>query len=112
MQLQTKLPNNGALQTVLSQALAKYEHYVKAFDEASQPKLIEAVNELLHKSHITKCSGVCIYWLSQAGSLSKEQLRGKIQAEVQALKSKAGAFDAFLHPLLLQKVRLALAMRM
>eukprot|EP00971_Amphidinium_carterae_P109932 2177790-Amphidinium_carterae.2 len=99
------------MQRVLSQALAKYEHYVKAFDEASKPELIEAINELLQKSHITKCTGVCLHWLSQAGSLSKEQLRGKIQAEVQALKNKTGSFDAFLHPLLVQKINLALAMR-
>eukprot|EP00971_Amphidinium_carterae_P327480 6458877-Amphidinium_carterae.2 len=94
-------------------ALAKYEKYAGALDVATDADRMKEINSLLAKSFITKCSAVCLGFLSDAqeGAVSKEKLRSRVQAEIHSLRAQNIKESGTLHPLLLGKVQLALVMR-
>eukprot|EP00971_Amphidinium_carterae_P350965 6491831-Amphidinium_carterae.1 len=103
----------NAQEMIASQALSKYEKYAGALDVAADADRVTQLNAMLARSYITKCSAVCLGFLTDAleGTVSKEKLRSRIQAEIHALRAQAIKESETLHPLLLGKVQLALVMR-
>eukprot|EP00971_Amphidinium_carterae_P282089 5599488-Amphidinium_carterae.1 len=93
-----------------SEALAKYERFMGALDAAVDTELTKDASDVLMQSYTTKCSAVCMWALTQ--DMPKEKIRAHVQAEVQGLKSKGLHESKALHPVLLERVMLALFLRL